>query len=100
MSQTKTMADHGDAEKAQSPEPQPDLSHLHGQPIAFIGRLGGNQAFVVDRNDPRYTRELAKEPDAAPGMTLKQQFDMRPFLTMGLWKAAAIEGFGTSRAHI
>ncbi|KAJ8607850.1 hypothetical protein MRB53_040043 [Persea americana] len=61
---------------------------------AFIGRLGGNQEFIVDRHDATNATIVAKEPDAAPGMTLREQFDLAPFLTPGLWKAAAVEGFG------
>ncbi|KAK1144107.1 hypothetical protein N8T08_005769 [Aspergillus melleus] len=32
----------------------------------FAGRMGGNQDFVVDRNDPRNEKVLEKVPDAAP----------------------------------
>lgn len=62
---------------------------------SFAGRLGGNQLFTLDRHDEATRKLLAKEPDAAPGMSLKEQFDLRPFRTAGLWKAAIVEGVGT-----
>lgn len=61
---------------------------------AFVGRLGGNQEFTL-RRDAANAHLLAKEPDAAPGMTLKEQFDLRPFTTLGIWKAALMEGAGS-----
>ena len=60
----------------------------------FIGRLGGNQQFVLNRDDPQYERFLQQAPDAAPHMTLREQLDCRPFKNIGLWKAAVIEGMG------
>lgn len=66
-------------------------------PVApFAGRLGGNQAFVIDRDasDEDSAKLLEEQPDAARGMTLRQQFDCRPLLSMGLWKAAGIEAMG------
>lgn len=64
-----------------------------GGSTPFVGRLGGNQAFVLDRNELD-SAVLKAEPDAAPGMSLKEQFDLRPFQTIGLWKAAFMEGVG------
>lgn len=61
----------------------------------FVGRLGANQAFVLDPNSAANASTLEREPDAAPGMTLKQQLDLRPFKTVVLWKAALIECMGT-----
>lgn len=61
---------------------------------SFSGRIGGNQSYTVDRNDDANSALLAYEPDAAPGMSLQQQFDLRQFRNLGLWKAAMIEGFG------
>ncbi|KAI9041857.1 aquaporin-like protein [Aspergillus affinis] len=57
----------------------------------FAGRLGGNQDFVVDRNDPRNEKVLEKVPDAAPCMTLREVFDFRGFLSADLWKFALLE---------
>ena len=62
----------------------------------FAGRLGGNQAFVVDPNDESNQKLLREDPDAAAGMKLAQQFDLRQFRQLGLWKAAVTEGVGTS----
>lgn len=61
----------------------------------FVGRLGANQAFVLDPNSAANASTLEREPDAAPGMTLKQQLDLRPFETLALWKAALVECMGT-----
>lgn len=62
----------------------------------FIGRLGGNQAFALDRNNAKNASTLELEPDAAPGMTLRQQFDLRGFKSAAIWKAALMEGVGMS----
>ena len=63
-------------------------------PTPFIGRLGGNQQFVLDRSDPRNGAVLEDAPDAAPYMTLLEQMDLRPFRSVGLWKAGIMEGLG------
>ena len=60
----------------------------------FIGRLGGNQGFVLDRHNTANAEILKEQPDSAPCMTLKEQFDLRGFRNLGLWKAALIEGVG------
>lgn len=60
----------------------------------FIGRLGGNQEFVLDRHNAANADILREQPDSAPCMTLKEQFDLRGFRNIGLWKAALIEGVG------
>ncbi|KAF9891068.1 hypothetical protein FE257_005003 [Aspergillus nanangensis] len=57
----------------------------------FAGRLGGNQDFIVDRNDPRNNKVLKKVPDAAPHMTLAEVFDLRGFLNQDFWKWAMLE---------
>ena len=68
-----------------------DLTH---DSYSFAGRLGGNQLFTLNRSDDAARKFLAGEPDAAPGMSLKEQFDLRPFRSLGIWKAAIIEGVG------
>jgi hypothetical protein len=60
----------------------------------FAGRLGGNQAFVLNRDDTSNASILQDVPDAAPGMSLAEQLDLRPFRNIGLWKAAVVEGMG------
>jgi len=62
--------------------------------VPFAGRLGGNQAFILDRDDVSNAAILQDVPDAAPGMTLAEQFDLRPLRNIGLWKAAIMEGMG------
>ena len=64
--------------------------------VPFTGRVGANQAFVLDRNDAGNASILQETPDAAPGMTLAEQLDLRPFRTLSLWKAAMMEGMGES----
>jgi hypothetical protein len=62
----------------------------------FIGRVGGNQGFVLDRHNAANAEILKEQPDSAPCMTLREQFDPRGFRSLGLWKAALIEGVGPS----
>jgi hypothetical protein len=62
--------------------------------LLFAGRVGGNQEFIIDRNDPAQAALLQKTPDAAPFMSLAQTFDLRGFREVDLWKAAFIEGIG------
>ena len=62
----------------------------------FIGRLGGNQTFALDRNNADNAQELEKLPDAAPYMPFRAQFDLHGFLVLDLWKAAVMEGVGES----
>lgn len=62
--------------------------------LLFAGRLGGNQEFIIDRDDPAQAALLQKTPDAAPFMSLSQTFDLRGFREVDLWKAAFIEGIG------
>jgi len=66
----------------------------------FIGRLGGNQGFVLDRHNAANADILKEQPDSAPCMTLREQFDLRGFRSLGLWKAALIEGVGECSSHI
>lgn len=63
---------------------------------AFVGRLGGNQEFIDVTLTLSDAPESQTEPDAAPGMTLRQQLALRSFLHVPLWKAAVIEGMGQS----
>lgn len=60
----------------------------------FAGRMGGNQDFVVDRNDPRNEKVLERVPDAASCMTMQEVFDLRGFLSADLWKFALLECVG------
>ncbi|GAB1192547.1 hypothetical protein APSETT444_001739 [Aspergillus pseudonomiae] len=66
-------------ESANMPRPMPVI-----QP--FAGRIGGNQALVVDRHDPSNADLLKKTPDAAPLMTVREGFDLRGFWDIDLWK--------------
>ena len=62
----------------------------------FAGRLGGNQSFVVDRNNPANAELLQKLPDAAPNLSLQESFNLRGFREADLYKAAVIEFVGES----
>lgn len=78
---------------------EPDRQYSQ-TPNPFIGRLGGNQAFVLDPKDVANASILELEPDAAPGMTVKQQFDLKGFKSLGLWKAALVESFGMMKVFL
>lgn len=59
----------------------------------FIGRLGASGRGGLRRNSSN--EDLLKAlPDAAPLMSVSEQFALRPFLTTALWKAALMEGVG------
>lgn len=60
----------------------------------FAGRLGGQQTVILDPRDPQNAELLKNCPDATPYMSFAEQFDLRPFRTIGLWKAATMEGMG------
>jgi len=62
----------------------------------FVGRLGGNQAFTLSKDDPNYDEKLRKTPDAAPSLTWRGSFDLRGFRDVELWKQAVLEGWATS----
>lgn len=62
--------------------------------VPFVGRLGGNGIDIVSRNAANETL-LKDVPDAAPLMSLQDQFSLRPFWTIGLWQSALMEGIGT-----
>lgn len=57
----------------------------------FAGRIGGNQEFIVNRDDS-ITRTI---PDAAPGFSWKQSFRVSGFVDATLWREATLEGVGT-----
>ena len=81
------------------PSAESPTHHTHQiSDVPFTGRLGGNQAFVLDRDDVDNASILQDIPDAAPWMTLAEQLDLRPFRTLSLWKAAILEGMGESHS--
>ena len=61
----------------------------------FAGRLGGVQDFVLDRDDPANAATLARVPDAAPLMSIKETLSLRGFAQRDLWEAAVVEGIAT-----
>jgi hypothetical protein len=90
----KDLEDHSSGRHDQA-QTLPSRQHINIRyPVPFAGRLGGNQAFILDRDDASNAAVLQDVPDAAPGMTLAEQFDLRPLRTIGLWKAAVMEGMG------
>jgi hypothetical protein len=63
----------------------------HINTVPFAGRVGGNQAFIFDRDVASNAAVLQDVPEAAPGMTLAEQSDLRPLRTLAfgklrLWK--------------
>jgi hypothetical protein len=68
--------------------------------LLFAGRLGGNQEFIINRDDPAQAALLQKTPDAAPFISLAQTFDLRGFREVDLWKAAFVEAIGESFQHL
>ena len=62
--------------------------------LAFAGRVGGNQSFVLDRNDPDNKSILEETPDAAPEIPWRQLVDLRGFRNVIIWKQAVLEGIG------
>jgi len=84
------------------PASSPDLtvtpSHLEWTEnnFPFAGRIGGNQEFTLDKKDPNRGRILKEIPDAAPFCTWEASFALNQFRQINLWKAAFIEGWGTS----
>ncbi|EAW11117.1 putative MIP transporter [Aspergillus clavatus NRRL 1] len=61
----------------------------------FVGRLGGNQKFVLDRTDPDNAGALMEVPDAAPLMDWKDSLRLSGFKRWSLWKLSGIECIGT-----
>ena len=91
---------HKNSNRSHSPPDHTNLDYdgpesaLRPTSLLFAGRLGGNQEFIIDRNDPAHAALLRKTPDAAPFMSLRQTFDLGGFREMDLWKAGLIEGIG------
>jgi hypothetical protein len=59
----------------------------------FAGRIGGVGITTLSRNSSN-EKLLKSIPDAKSLMTFAEAFDLRPFQTAGLWKAALMEGMG------
>ncbi|KAF5723639.1 Aquaporin PIP-type [Fusarium mundagurra] len=85
--------DSGDVEARPSSEPSGPHYRSNSQP--FAGRLGANQAYVVEGGTSEDDHVLHHAPDATPHMSFRELMDMRPIKNLDLWKAALIEGIGT-----
>lgn len=85
--------DSGDVEARPSSEPSGPHYRSNSQP--FAGRLGANQAYVVEGRTSEDDHLLHHAPDATPHMSFWELMDMRPIKNLDLWKAALIEGIGT-----
>jgi glycerol uptake facilitator-like aquaporin len=59
----------------------------------FVGSLGYNGKVSIPRS--ALNSVLQETPDASPYMSLSQQFNLHPFRTTSLWKAALMEGMGS-----
>ncbi|EXK83875.1 hypothetical protein FOQG_11832 [Fusarium oxysporum f. sp. raphani 54005] len=85
--------DSADVEARSSSEPSGSHYRSYSQP--FAGRLGANQAYVVEGGTSEDDHLLHHAPDATPHMSFWELMDMRPIKNLDLWKAALIEGIGT-----
>ena len=83
-----------DEERLDTAPIAPQCAKLRPANIAFAGRIGGNQDFVVDRSDPCNAELLKKVPDAAPLTSFRDVFDLYGFLDSSIWKYALIECIG------
>lgn len=84
----------GDTEIAQPPTYSGPITGVQPAVQPFAGRVGGNQALVLDRNDPKNSDYLKAVPDAAPFMRISEALDVHGFLDLNLWKFAVVEGVG------
>lgn len=72
-------------------------NHVQANISPFIGRLGASGRGGISR-DASNKDVLKEQPDAAPLMSVAEQFSLWPFLTAALWKAALMEGIDTADA--
>ncbi|KAJ4256167.1 hypothetical protein NW762_009244 [Fusarium torreyae] len=89
----RTTSHGGDVESTPSSEPIGPQFQCATQP--FAGRLGANQANVVNTITSENESLLEKQPDATPHMSFRELMDMRPIFNINLWKAALMEGMGS-----
>lgn len=82
--------------------PSQESTSLQVKPVdnLFAGRLGGNQAFTLDRDESANATTLQRLPDAAPLMSWSEQFDLRGFRRLDLWKAGLAEGVGKLKQQL
>lgn len=85
-----------DEERLDESQLSPVCAKLRPATVAFAGRIGGNQDFVVDRSDPHNAELLKKVPDAAPLTHFRDAFDLYGFVDTSIWKHAFVEGVGTN----
>lgn len=64
--------------------------------IAFAGRLGANQAFILEPGSSVDISTIKRIPDASPFMSWQEQVDLRGFRQIELWRAGLVEGVGES----
>ena len=63
---------------------------------AFAGRVGGNQALVLNERDEQNADVLRKIPDSALSLTWSASLDLSGFLDIDLWRLALVECIGMS----
>ncbi|KAM0815420.1 putative MIP transporter [Seiridium cardinale] len=66
--------------------------------VPFAGRIGGNQALVVDPDDPANESLLRKLRNAAPYLSLSGVFNLAGFADVQFWKYATVECIGMSHS--
>ncbi|CEI61540.1 unnamed protein product [Fusarium venenatum] len=88
---------HGanDGEIESRPNYEPTGPRFQSNNLPFAGRLGANQACVIDGETSEDERLLEHQPDATPHMSFSELVDLRPITNLDLWKAAVIEGIGS-----
>lgn len=60
----------------------------------FAGRLGANQADILDPSDKDNASALQRVPDAAPVLDLRSLLSLRQFFEPDLWRSALGEFCG------
>jgi hypothetical protein len=60
----------------------------------FAARVGGNHHFTLEADTPEKQLLLQRIPDAAPYLTWRESFDLRPFGEIELWKQGIVECYG------
>jgi hypothetical protein len=74
--------------------PHAGLKSFNPAVVPFAGRIGGNQALVLDPDDPANEKLLRKLPDAAPYLSLQDSLNLAGFADIQLWKYATVECIG------
>lgn len=75
------------------------MGEMRPNVAVYAGRIGGNQEYILDRDDPDNRSLLEQNPDAAPMIPWRQLLDLRGLKNLSLWKQAFVEGIGPLPLH-